>query len=101
MVFAHSKNPAGVRHDLVAHLRAVAETASRFALGLDADRLAFYAGLWHDLGKYSRDLQEYLRRSEDPDASYDLSHGRVDHSTAGVQHASATLPNPSGRLLAY
>ena len=69
MVFAHSKNPAGVRHDLVAHLRAVAETASRFALGLDADRLAFYAGLWHDLGKFHPDFQSYLLRSEpDPKA---------------------------------
>ena len=64
MAFAHSQNTAGVRHDLVAHLRAVAETASLFATGLSARDLAYYAGLWHDLGKFHPGFQDYLLRSE-------------------------------------
>ena len=64
MYFAHSANHAGQRHDLVDHLRSVAGMASGFATPLDAETLAYYAGLWHDLGKFHPDFQAYLLRCE-------------------------------------
>ncbi|EGV28561.1 CRISPR-associated HD domain protein [Thiorhodococcus drewsii AZ1] len=59
-------------------------------------------GLWHDLGKFSDEFQNYLSNSA---ASEDDSHtiessGKVDHSTAGAQHAAQALPG-IGILLAY
>ena len=68
-MFAHSCNFAGTRHDLVAHLRAVADTARVFSAHIEGGTLAYYAGLWHDLGKFHLGFQDYLRRCEaDPDA---------------------------------
>jgi CRISPR-associated endonuclease/helicase Cas3 len=81
---AHSKNDAGERHDLVAHLKAVAETARGFATGLNAEELAYYAGLWHDVGKFHPDFQNYLLRCEaNPRAR---GHG-PDHKAAGAELA--------------
>ena len=63
-MFAHSCNSAGSRHDLVAHLSAVAELAQEFAAGFGGGDAAYYAGLWHDVGKFNPAFQEYLRRCE-------------------------------------
>ncbi len=49
--FAHSENSAGIKHDLVEHLKSVARRASEFAGKFGAADLGFWAGLWHDLGK--------------------------------------------------
>jgi len=57
-------------------------------------------GRWHDLGKYSRAFQNYLATTSDPDASSETRTGKVDHSTAGAQHATSRL-GPFGRLIAY
>jgi CRISPR-associated endonuclease/helicase Cas3 len=89
VAFAHSQNSAGLRHDLVEHLRAVAETASRFATGLDAERLAHFAGLWHDLGKFHPEFQSYLSRSEADSRA--RGHG-PDHKAAGAALCSAYFP---------
>lgn len=51
------------------HLRTVADTARGFGSHFDGGTLAYYAGLWHDLGKFHPGFQDYLRRCEaDPDA---------------------------------
>ena len=87
------------------HLDAVAAMAAEFASAFDADEWGHTLGAWHDLGKYSEAFQNYLRRSAAPDPHRaDLGHedgtgGRVDHSTAGAQHAVETLP-VLGHLLA-
>lgn len=70
------------------HLVAVANLARDFAghFGLpDAANLAFWAGLLHDLGKYSQEFQDYLK------AAYKAERfraappkGKVDHSSAGA-----------------
>ncbi len=52
MAWAHSENDRGSRHDLVAHLTSVAELAAGFAAGFGAADLAYWAGLWHDVGKF-------------------------------------------------
>jgi CRISPR-associated endonuclease/helicase Cas3 len=49
-------------------------------------------GLWHDLGKYSREFQAYIRG---------LTPGtKVDHSTAGAKYANQ-YSGQVGQLLAY
>ena len=64
MICAHSRNAQGERHELVDHLRAVAAQAAEFGSAFGAQMPAFYAGLWHDLGKFHPDFQAYLQRCE-------------------------------------
>lgn len=61
------------------------------------------AGLWHDLGKFSDDFQDYLKHSavNSDDAHTSEIRGRIDHTSAGAQHAVANLPPGIGALLAY
>lgn len=101
--YAHTAEgrPEADWHPLEKHLRDTAEKAGEFASAFRAGEWGFVAGLWHDLGKYSQAFQDYLVASAQ---SGDVSHGsevsgRVDHSTAGAQHAAGRgMP---GRLLAY
>ena len=92
-IAAHSRNFAGVRHDLVTHLRSVARLAAGFAESFGAREVDYYAGLFHDVGKFRDVFQEYLRRCElNPD-------GRTrgpDHKAAGSVLAREVL----GGLLA-
>lgn len=87
-----------------AHARALfADDAG--SLGELAANLGKLLGQWHDLGKFSGEFQEYLRRSAARSAETEDAHtleasGRVDHSTAGAQHAARALPF-YGSLLAY
>ena len=83
-VFAHSANSQNQRHDLVTHLRSVAALASTFASALDAKDLAYYAGLWHDLGKFHPDFQAYLLRCE---ANPKARTRGPDHKAAGCSLA--------------
>ena len=77
--YAHSENRQGIRHDLVNHLRSVAELASQFARKFDAADFGYWAGLWHDLGKFHPGFQAFIHAPE----------GRrgPDHSSAGAVHA--------------
>lgn len=82
MYYAHSQNDKGQRHELVAHLRTVAEHAAGFAGGFGGGELAHYVGLWHDLGKFNPKFQEYLCRCEvDPKAKG----SGPDHKAAGAK----------------
>jgi CRISPR-associated endonuclease/helicase Cas3 len=47
-------------HELREHLGDVANLSERFAAKFKAGKLGYYAGLWHDLGKYNPDFQIYL-----------------------------------------
>jgi CRISPR-associated endonuclease/helicase Cas3 len=76
MPFAHSPNSHGVPHDLVEHLQGVAQQAKRFAEKFDAGDLAYWAGLWHDLGKFHPDFQAYLANP--------VAKRGPDHSSAGA-----------------
>ncbi len=64
MAYAHSKNDAGKRHDLVEHLMSVAEQARAFAAPFGGGDLAYWAGVWHDLGKFNPEFQAYLLACE-------------------------------------
>jgi CRISPR-associated endonuclease/helicase Cas3 len=59
--YAHTPNSAGQWHELQAHLQATAELARAFAERFGAGELAYYAGLWHDMGKFHPQFQAYLQ----------------------------------------
>lgn len=98
--YAHSLKgePPERWHDLADHLQRVAELAANFAAEFSAGEWACLAGLWHDLGKYSAEFQQYLRAAND--AHVEGSPGRVNHSTAGALQAMARFDKP-GLILAY
>ena len=87
-MFAHSCNFAGDRHDLVQHLRTVADLARSFGANFDAADPAHYAGLWHDLGKFHPDFQAYLRRCEAAPSARGYG---PEHKGAGALLASQHL----------
>ena len=77
---AHSKNTDGQQHDLIEHLQCVANMAGEFAAKFGARELAYWAGIWHDVGKVHPQFQQYLHDCEiHPD-----KHRRgPDHKLAG------------------
>ena len=85
------------------HLDNVADLAAKFAAAFGAADWARLAGRWHDLGKYSAEFQRYLLAAggaaihleERPEIS-----AKIDHSTAGAQHATHEL-QLFGPILAY
>lgn len=87
-------------HRLEAHLRDTANLASRFGAAWGASDWAYFAGLWHDIGKYSDEFQGMLRKVNCEDAHIE-SRARVDHSTAGAKHAASALGKVAGKTLAY
>ncbi len=89
-------------HDLYRHLKDVESITQQFAweLGSDWGQLA---GRWHDLGKYRKRFQEYIRlRSGYESENAHVENGvRAPHSTAGAIHAVQTLPDGFGHIIAY
>jgi CRISPR-associated endonuclease/helicase Cas3 len=55
---------------------------------------------WHDLGKFSDAFQTYLR-SVGGDSHSGEVQGKVDHASAGAQHAMNALSPGLGAMLAY
>lgn len=104
MYLAHVRQDGDVfiPHDLDAHLRGVAHRAEQCARAFGGEDWAHVAGLWHDLGKYSAEFQRRIKSLSgyDPDAHLEGPVGRVDHSTAGAQHAVRQF-GVHGRILAY
>jgi CRISPR-associated endonuclease/helicase Cas3 len=58
-----SQSQPGVWHGLKEHLEAVATGSEVKAEKLKAGRLGYYAGLWHDLGKYNPKFQDFLQKA--------------------------------------
>ena len=88
--YAHSANDEGYRQGLVEHLRAVARMARDFASPFGGGEVAYYCGLWHDLGKFNPVFQQYL--------SGDRQRG-PDHKAAGTQLACEHLGRYCGLLV--
>lgn len=98
--YAHSREgkPRAEWQRLEEHLKRTAERSAEFAKPFGGEDWAYLAGLWHDAGKYSADFQSYLEIQTE--ACAESQPGRVDHSTAGAQHAVKEVPL-IGHLIAY
>jgi CRISPR-associated endonuclease/helicase Cas3 len=87
--FAHTP-PQGSNkwHYLEEHLTDVATLTKQFAAQFGAENLGYFAGLWHDLGKYNPDFQSYLRAcaNSDPQAR------SVPHAVYGAILAAELIP---------
>lgn len=100
--YAHSLDgrPPREWQPLEEHLKNVAKRAGGFAAIFQSSDWASRASWLHDLGKYSKEFQEYLKGANGIDASIETAPARVDHSTAGAQYAARIMPI-LGHLLAY
>ncbi len=89
-------------HLLDEHLRSVEKLAKGFALNIGADWAA-RSGQWHDLGKYRKRFQDYIRlQSGYERENAHIENGkRAPHSTAGAIHATRFLPPGLGHIIAY
>ena len=76
---AHSANEDGISHELVDHLIAVAKLAGEFCESFDSHDAGYYAGLWHDVGKFNPEFQKYLKSGKHS--------GGPDHKGAGAKLA--------------
>lgn len=76
---AHSANEAGLCHGLVDHLIAVAKIAGEFCTPFNSHDAGYYAGLWHDVGKFNQEFQKYLNSGKHS--------GGPDHKGAGAKLA--------------
>jgi CRISPR-associated endonuclease/helicase Cas3 len=75
-------------HELKAHLSKVADRAEKLADKFEAGKIAYYGGLWHDLGKYNPDFQKYLEQckiASETNSSEPKS--RVPHAIYGAKLA--------------
>ncbi|WP_040727085.1 CRISPR-associated helicase/endonuclease Cas3 [Thiomicrorhabdus sp. Kp2] len=73
------------------HLKTVAEISKHNARYFKASKLAYMAGLLHDLGKYTYEFQARLEGSPH----------KVDHATAGAIIAKDILPEPWFKILSF
>jgi len=104
--YAHTINgqPPEAWEPLEDHLQLVAQYCERFAAAFNASDFGQVLGMWHDLGKYSKEFQAYLHRENGFEAHLEnvATSSRVDHSTAGAQLADRVFgKHPFGRMLAY
>lgn len=100
--YAHSLDgrPESEWEPLEVHLREVEQGARAFAEAFGGGEWAAAAGRWHDLGKYSNEFQQYIRGGVQADGHQAEATGRVNHSSAGAQHAAEKLPGVVGKMLA-
>lgn len=90
------------------HLIGVSESASRLSDKLGLASAGSLIGLLHDLGKYSNDFQQYLRRvaRASDGGKKDPERGKIDHATAGAQKVwrelrqNTPLPDIASEILA-
>lgn len=89
---AHWRSSDGQEQSLQAHLEGVARLSRTFAAKIGLQDAGELIGALHDLGKYSKEFQDYLRSAVglldvDADDYVDAKglKGKVDHSTAGAQ----------------
>lgn len=90
---AHVRQADKSEQLLADHLREVATLAKNFASKINASEAGELLGLLHDLGKFSKQFQDYIMSAEgllNPDIDEDYVDsvslkGKIDHSTAGAQ----------------
>lgn len=88
--YAHSANALN-KSDwqlLEDHLSEVAQLSSEFAKIFGAEKCGWFAGLLHDLGKYTKDFQNYLERSQSGEK---VKRGEVVHALQGAKYVENTI----------
>src|SRR6056297_3097007 len=70
------------------HLKNTAELAGEFAAIFGAYEWGYTAGLLHDLGKYTRAFQDYLKRSMVGEGA---TRGEVIHALQGAKFRNETI----------
>jgi CRISPR-associated endonuclease/helicase Cas3 len=86
---AHTPNDRQQWHSLNAHLNKVASRARLLAAKFRAGEIGYYAGLWHDLGKYNSEFQSYLSQCEAASRSGESApRSRVPHAIYGAKLAA-------------
>jgi CRISPR-associated endonuclease/helicase Cas3 len=90
-------------HLLDDHLECVAKKASEFAKSFGCEDWAYIAGMWHDLGKFHPEFQNYIYQDSEAhleDQKTKKGKGRVNHSSAGALYAIDKFEK-RGRIVAY
>ena len=90
---ARYRDSDGTPQKLIDHIEGTSALASQFTRVIGLPSFGELMGLLHDLGKYSKEFQTYLKSSggkiePDDDEYVDAKRvkGKIDHSTAGAQY---------------
>ena len=95
---AHYRKNDNTEHLVEDHLQGVGRLAAQFAGKLNLSSAGELIGLVHDLGKLSKEFQDYIRSEiglemcdEDDNVDAGGRRGKVDHSSSGAQYIWRTL----------
>lgn len=88
--YAHTKEgePPEKWQPLEEHLENVANLAKDFASVFDCECVAYFAGVLHDLGKFTFSFQNYLERSMKGE---NVKRGEVVHALQGAKYAEKNI----------
>ncbi len=92
--YAHTPSKNSEKwHLLEYHLSKVAKLAEIFGNKFHAGKLTYYAGLWHDLGKYNPEFQQYLEQCDRASKSGEKApRQKVLHAKYGAKLAAEKFP---------
>ncbi|MGE0156332.1 MAG: CRISPR-associated helicase Cas3' [Geobacter sp.] len=89
---ARYRQSDGTPQPLIEHLEGAAELAEQFAVKVGLPVCGSITGFLHDIGKFSKEFQDYLKSSEgklepgdDDYIDSSIARGKIDHSSAGAQ----------------
>ncbi|UCM87057.1 CRISPR-associated endonuclease Cas3'' [Streptomyces marincola] len=99
VLYAHSANDAGVRHELADHLRGSATLARMFGNVFGAGDVAAYLALVHDVGKGWCCWQHRLISVENEQARGKKQRVGVPHKEAGAGLAAKYIARPFAALV--
>ncbi len=87
------KNGLGqfVSQSLIDHLSGTANLSGQFAKAFSNEGWGTLIGLWHDLGKFSNEFQEYIKINSGYEEGEKL--GKTDHTSAAAILAKEIYPN--------